>query len=284
MFVAAMIGCVSSSAHAGPADPVRYTRAGHWEINYDRDSCHLQARFGTDDGVQYASFTRYQPVSADAPGGMELALYGKRLDVSGGRRDTALDFGVGKPLKVTALTGTQGEFHMAIFRFVGYAQRKSSDTPVMNDAIESRVTGLTVKMYAKPAFHLEFGSLTKPMAAMQACTENLVKSWGFDPKVQATLKERPAPRNSPATWLSGDDYPDKALRAGAAGLVQFRLSVEADGSVSGCYILARTEPDVFATPTCRAMMRKARFKPAIDAAGNPVASYFVSSVLYNLVR
>ncbi|MHA6720845.1 energy transducer TonB [Sphingomonas sp. RS6] len=282
LLAAAVSAALPSIAEAEIDTPARYDRVGAWEINYDRDSCHLYARFGQGDDTVFVSFTRYSPGFF-----FELRLYGKPVQLTGGRRIFTLDFGTGKHEKFNAILGSDGDLAMAIMRSVTLTDVKDIKDAAKANQVETlaaSVTGMDVKPYGKRSFHLEFGNLAKPFAALQTCTEQLIETWGFDPKVQLSLQKPPEPKAVPSIWLTPDDYPDKASRDGYSGLLQFRLNVDADGNVSSCHILARTEPDLFATPTCRAMMRKAKFDPAIDANGNPVASYFVSSVLYNLVR
>jgi hypothetical protein len=67
---------------------------------------------------------------------------------------------------------------------------------------------------------------------------------------------------------------------GHNGLVQFRLDVDPGGKVAGCFILSRTSPDDFADITCRAMTRRARLQPALDAKGKPIRSYYVNKVIW----
>jgi TonB family protein len=110
--------------------------------------------------------------------------------------------------------------------------------------------------------------------------DNLVKSWGYDPVEQAAALRPVSPITSPGTWLSGNDYPLNAVMNGHSGLVQFRLDVDAEGKVLGCFILSRTSPDDFADTTCRAMIRRARLQPALDAQGKPIRSYFVGKVVW----
>jgi TonB family protein len=74
------------------------------------------------------------------------------------------------------------------------------------------------------------------------------------------------------------EYPAKAMAGGHNGLVQFRLDVDPEGKVSGCHVLARTNPDDFADLTCKSLTRRGKFKPALDAQGRPVPSFFVGKV------
>jgi hypothetical protein len=67
---------------------------------------------------------------------------------------------------------------------------------------------------------------------------------------------------------------------GFNGIVQFRLDVDAAGKITGCHVLHRTKPDLFADLTCRSITRRAKLEPALDAEGKPVRSFSVHKVLW----
>lgn len=144
------------------------------------------------------------------------------------------------------------------------------------------VKGVTVDIQGKRPFRLEFGSLGKPFEQMRHCMDTLLESWGYDPKVQAELLRPASAITPPSRWLSPSDYPLGALRMGHNGIVQFRLDVDAEGKVGGCHVLARTSPDDFADATCRAVTRRAKLQPALDAEGKPVRSFYVQKVIWQV--
>ncbi|CAA9526999.1 MAG: hypothetical protein AVDCRST_MAG91-2623 [uncultured Sphingomonadaceae bacterium] len=154
--------------------------------------------------------------------------------------------------------------------------------PPLSPQQEAAVSGVTVKIQKKRPFHLEFGSVARPMEQLRACQSDLLKSWGYDPAVQTTLAEPARPANSPGDWLKTDDYPSGARMMGQNGIVQFRLDVDAAGKVAGCHVLARTSPDVFADVTCRNVSRRAKLEPALDANGKPVRSFYVQKVRWQM--
>jgi TonB family protein len=249
-------------------------REGDWEINYDRDSCQLLAQFGKDDKKVILHFLRYQPSDR-----FRLVLHGKRLPKSESVTEAKIDFGLGaKPEAREAMLGTTNGLPSMFFdtmRIDAWKYQKGVDAPDITPAQEAAVTGVTVAIRGK-SFRLATGSLRKPMAALRTCTTDLIESWGYDPKVQAGLTRKVTATGSPGNWLTSNDFPSAALRNGHNGLVQFRLDVNAEGKVAGCYVLERTSPDDFADLTCRALAKRATFLPALDAEGKPVGSYYVS--------
>lgn len=90
------------------------------------------------------------------------------------------------------------------------------------------------------------------------------------------------PRGNPANWLTTDDYPPAALRAGEAGRTKFRLTIGVDGQVTGCSIVVSSGFGELDQTACRLLQRRGRFAPAKNAAGVAIASTYTSSVLWRL--
>lgn len=72
------------------------------------------------------------------------------------------------------------------------------------------------------------------------------------------------------------------LRQGKRAIVHFRLNVDAAGQPTACHIQQSTRPKAFDDAVCKAIMRNARFDPALDAEGQPVASYWLNSVVFHI--
>ena len=49
----------------------------------------------------------------------------------------------------------------------------------------------------------------------------------------------------------------------------------AAGAISDCHVAQRTDQPEFAAAVCRAILKRGRFDPALDAHGQPVRSYRV---------
>ncbi|HWK36194.1 energy transducer TonB [Sphingomonas sp.] len=103
--------------------------------------------------------------------------------------------------------------------------------------------------------------------------------------VQAQAAHPPVPEGSPGAWFNNFDYPPEARRAGVSGRVGIELDVAADGSVSGCRITQSSGSVDLDETTCRVASKRARFKPARDANGEPVAARFpVPGIRWNIAE
>ena len=90
------------------------------------------------------------------------------------------------------------------------------------------------------------------------------------------------PRANLAALFADGDYPRAAIRRGEQGDVGFRLVVAPDGRVTRCDVTASSGSAALDRATCRIVAGRARFTPARDAAGNPVADVVASRVHWAL--
>jgi TonB family protein len=120
------------------------------------------------------------------------------------------------------------------------------------------------------------GLLSAVTAELKRCEDDLVESWGYDPKVMNGLKSPPMPI-SPELWFASKDWPAKESKE--SGPARIRFTVGADGSVSKCALVATSGSKSFDDKACQTISAKARFKPAIDANGQPVATLYVWEVV-----
>lgn len=86
----------------------------------------------------------------------------------------------------------------------------------------------------------------------------------------------------PQTWVTNQDYPAEAIRAGESGTVAFRLDVDAAGKVSGCTVTASSGSATLDRATCDILRARARFEPALDRQGRAVASTWSSRFRWEL--
>lgn len=90
------------------------------------------------------------------------------------------------------------------------------------------------------------------------------------------------PLGNPGNWVTSNDYPTRALREDRGGTSRFRLSIGPDGRVADCIITQSSGSADLDEATCANVTRRARFRPATDAAGTPVMGYYSSSVHWSI--
>lgn len=102
------------------------------------------------------------------------------------------------------------------------------------------------------------------------------------PPTQAFSPRRAVPGNSPGNWATASDYPSRDLREGNQGVTRFTLAIGADGRVQSCNVVQSSGFAGLDEATCRHVMRRARFKPATDGSGQPVAGEYSSSIRWEI--
>lgn len=79
-----------------------------------------------------------------------------------------------------------------------------------------------------------------------------------------------------------NDYPAAALRAGEQGVVEVALDIAPEGRVTACTIAASSGSAILDASTCRILRSRARFTPALDAAGKPVPDRIMTRIAWRM--
>lgn len=91
-------------------------------------------------------------------------------------------------------------------------------------------------------------------------------------------------RGNPASWATTNDYPARALREERAGTTRFRVTIGPDGRVTDCQITGSSGHADLDEATCKNITRRARFKPALDTAGNPISDTWSNAVRWEIPK
>lgn len=293
-FSVALIGLFTSTVSHAAQPPLQLKPSSVWQVDYATDYCRLARQFGEGDERVYAFFDRYGPGEY-----FRLTVAGKPIRTSVEKADAAVQFGPdekeqqlyffkGDLDKLPALVFTSGArvAPPSDVEFLAIEKREDKDewidlTPI-SDARYKAIKYLTIGKPLRRAVILETGSMRGAFAAMDKCTDNLLAQWGIDTSKHKTLSRKATPKQSPGRWVVSSDYPMNMLSAGQPAIVEFRLSVGADGIPTACHIQSTTRPKEFDDAVCKSVMRRASFDPALDAEGNPLASYYRNTVRFQI--
>jgi protein TonB len=100
----------------------------------------------------------------------------------------------------------------------------------------------------------------------------------FAPTTPAFTPQPARPSNDRAGWATTSDYPSRDLREGNQGVTGFKLIVGTTGRVESCLITRSSGFTGLDEAACANVSRRARFKPAIGADGQPTGGEYASSV------
>lgn len=102
------------------------------------------------------------------------------------------------------------------------------------------------------------------------------------PQVPAMPPAPPLPTGSVASLFTVYDYPEAALEELEQGALIVELSVSAEGRAAACRIVESSDSVSIDAATCRILTRRARFRPARDAAGRPIADRVQQKVRWEI--
>ena len=85
------------------------------------------------------------------------------------------------------------------------------------------------------------------------------------------------PQSPTAGWVRQGTVPFDQFRNLAGGANQMRLLVDASGKPTSCAVLLPVLPADTNASICEQVMANGKFQPALDANGQAVESYWVSS-------
>ncbi len=279
---------LATSLHAASPPSEILTPSSAWNVNYGDDACRLARMFGTGDATTVVVFDQFAPGPS-----FKLTLGGKRFRYvsNGGKASVRFgpdegvqtrDYFTGNYSKDLPALILRGDLRMdnAPGRTGKARALSGDDAPPLSPARVAAVNQLVIGRPLSRPVTFALGSMRAPMAALGKCLDDLLTNWGIDVARHATLSRRAMPTGNPASWIVNSDYPISAVFRGAQGIVNFRLSIGADGRPTGCHIQQSSRPPEFDTTVCKAMMRRAHFTPALDKDGQPLASYFRGTVVF----
>jgi hypothetical protein len=280
------------AAAAAPA-PLILKPTSAWQVDYADERCRLGRQFGEGKQTVLLLMDRFAPGEY-----FRLTIAGQLVKTFVEKGDADIQFGPREEEQQLAfLKGNLDKEPALIFsgsariappsaaELLAIKNREKREGVVVEPISEDRQKAVRHLRVGKPLrkpVMLETSSMRAPLAALDTCIDNLLISWGVDVEKHKALSRTVTPLKSPDKWIMSSDYPNEMLSAGQPALVSFRLSIGPDGVPTACHIQATTRPKEFDNAVCKSVMRRARFSPALDAQGQPLASYYQNNVYFAL--
>jgi len=86
------------------------------------------------------------------------------------------------------------------------------------------------------------------------------------------VSQAAAAKGNPQSWVTTDDYPPAALREERQGVSSIAWTINEQGRVENCRVVASSGSPDLDEAACRLVTRRGRYSPAKDQAGNPIKS------------
>jgi hypothetical protein len=142
------------------------------------------------------------------------------------------------------------------------------------------ITGFMLTEGLISPVRVETGSLRAPIAALQACVDELLTHWGLDADKHKTMTVPPIMNPSPNGVLPQGTVPFSEFEKLGGGANQVRLLIGADGKVTDCAIFSPSLSQSLNERICSLAKERASFQPARDAGGQPMASVWIGSPMF----
>lgn len=284
------LALMSAALTAAPvsAEVVEIAPSSPWNVDFAENKCRLARLFGEGENRHLIFFEQYWPATS-----FGLTLAGPAFDRFRSGQRTDLNFFDGQePQRTKPFTGTVEGYGSGVIYSSATLVPDPEASDEQDDEGVTRLSQLDTVLAGKVAYvalkqrgneiRLLTGPLGEAFAVLNQCTTDLISDWGLDFEQQRRATRLPEWTNMESVVRRiQSNYPRAALNRGEQGLMRMRVLVSAEGLVEDCAIIKATDTEKLESPACKAM-QEARFAPALDASGQPMRSYYVAGITYQL--
>lgn len=97
-------------------------------------------------------------------------------------------------------------------------------------------------------------------------------------------KKGPEPIGSLEGVFTSDDYPVEALKKNEQGGVDIVIRIDTGGAVADCIVKKSSGSEILDRRTCDVIRERAKFKPARDRKGRPIASDYHQTINWRIAK
>jgi hypothetical protein len=258
---------------------------GQWALDYGEDYCRLARTFSDGKNDLALAVERIEPGPAS-----RLIVISDAIKPFRSAEEIGWHFIPGDPerkARYTHSTTADGKqyYNLGPFTLAPVAPGKPPAPPAPFDrakeqAVAKALTGFVLDTGLTAPVQVETGDLSAPVAALQACADDLAKSWGLDPAKLQTQSSAAIAEGGGSGWLPQGTvgFGDCGKLGGGAN--QVRQMVDAAGKATSCTIHWPTLDATTNDKICKAALANARFTPAKDAGGQAMPGYWMGSPMF----
>jgi TonB family protein len=248
-------------ATAAPAAPL-LTPTGPWNVEFADSMCLLSRPFGTT--------TLF----------LKPGMLGSSLEIIVTQPATS----IADPVGGKAVIGVAGSPPVAESYFTAYstARMRLLRINLRDDSLAlSGVRGsLAIEAQPESEHLFSVAGIERALPVLTTCVDQLRTLYKVGQADLAAIATKP--KADLKNYFSSADYPEEALNKRQFGTVGVLLWVEADGRISTCEKIESSASLILERATCNILKRRARFAPALDAAGTAVRFPIFSRIRWEL--
>lgn len=302
--IIAGLGVLLGAVQPATAAPLRLEPASGWELREYDDKCRMIRTFGSGENET----TLWIDKGGPGPG-LNLTLIGRPVRSPYGAY-IRVGFAPGQPVDRNFITATssKGRPVLALFGVQPVsllAEKADDEAPAATQGEESvdlaqaaaaeyasedtlkkryaAITALELSGAVIDPLALELDRVLPMAEELFTCAAELTKRLSHNPAAEGGMAKGVRTVDE-AVWAQKiqENYPVHLLQAEQQGTVAVRLTVSKDGRATFCEVTGFSGPASFNETACLQLLRHARFDPARDASGAPVASFYSTRITYKL--
>ncbi|MBO9498886.1 MAG: energy transducer TonB [Novosphingobium sp.] len=280
----AVLAAAGSAAFAQSPDLLP---TGPWELNQAAESCYITRDF-TGGGRSFR--LRIQSYGEETP--YHVALIGDGVPVRNQRSEAVKfrfgpidDDGTALGLLGQAADGrpmiTVAGYPARPTNLIGWIYTGAERFVRFGEPVEADAETLAVETEGMDPVTLRIAPMAAELDLLDDCTRTLEQKW----QAAATGGSADQPVSAPQLLNPQDTnwhtkYPENLLLNRISGLVDIRMTVDAQGRAHDCVVQSSLWAKQLGEVACANFERWRHFEPAKDAAGKPVAALYRTSILY----
>lgn len=275
-----------------------FTPDSTWAVDYGEDYCRLLRDFTNGSDTVSLLLERAHPINT-----MRVVVVGNAVRTFRGADMIGLRFlpsGAPRMAMKLATELPDGQQMLNLGpQLVGEFEMPEPGAPPEPPAIYSReeerekaaaISGLRLEQGLTRPVELQTGSMAEPIQALQDCADDMLTYWELDAEAHQSLSrvvlpgdgafvdDSGAPVNPSAGWISQNTVGfDDFARLGG-GNNEIRVMVNAAGEPTDCAVHFPSLGESTNARICEQVMENGEFLPALDVDGQPIDSYWMTSV------
>lgn len=255
-----MLFLLMAVAEASPPAPL--VPHGNWTVAYEQSMCLASRKFGDAGAVEL--LLRPSPVGS----ALEITF----VDTTAKERRVVMD-GDG-----FVRAGPVGERQQVSYR--AWRSPSQNGRVIIINAKQAILDDISDDGWLSfedgdtKAVAVQTKQFAKLRPVLADCKRKVAQHWGVDVAALERMATPADPVGDPARWVSYTDFPSGA----SAGQVTMLFRVGVDGRAGDCRVIETTGVKSLEDVSCRAMVQRARFRPALDRDGKPMVSWEIRRV------
>jgi TonB family protein len=142
----------------------------------------------------------------------------------------------------------------------------------------AEASSISVRTGSRHLFAMDIPTAGSAIRALRQCNEALLRNWGVDPDLRASLSRQPELIGHWSDLFRNQDFPEEAIQRRMSGMSTVRITIGVDGRIGDCATLVSSRSELLDRVTCAILRERARLRPGLDRDGHAIPVTMIQSV------